>query len=244
MNQRRPVTAPSFAEQFVDYALKIDAIELKERELKSGRHSPYFFNSGKFCSGHSMKKISGAYARVIRDSFQKNGNFIFDLLYGPPYKGTMLVPAVSEALDTIMSVISGHGPFLFCSSRKEAKDHGEGGLLIGAPIRPGDRVLIVDDVITNGWTKREAVKFIEGQGGKPVGLVIAFDRQEKTYDYEFEVSQELSATQEFEQTYHIPVVAVATLNDLIKVLERQQRDDEEKKKVLEKIRAYQKTYGV
>jgi len=242
MNHRRPVKAPSSAEQFVEHALIIDAIELKERELKSGRHSPYFFNSGKFCSGHSMKKVSSAYARVIRDRFQKDGNFAFDILYGPPYKGTVLVPAVAVALDTMVPNLSGYGSFRFCSSRKEAKDHGEGGLLIGAPIRPGDRVLIVDDVITDGWTKKEAVKFIEEQGGEPVGLAIAFDRQEKTHDSELETSRELSAVQEFEQTYHIPVVAVATLNDLVKVLERQ--GGEEKKKVLEKIRAYQKMYGV
>jgi orotate phosphoribosyltransferase len=237
-NQRRPVTAPPFSEQFVDNALKIGAIELEERQLKSGRLSPYFFNSGKFDSGHSMTKIATSYARVIRDSFQKNRDFAFDILYGPPYKGTMLVPAIAMTLDTIMMGLS---QFRFCSSRKEVKRHGEGGLLIGAQIRQGDRVLIVDDVITDGWTKKEAVKFIEEQGGKPVGLVIAFDRQEKMYDYDFDRSQELSATQKFGQEYHIPVVAVATLNDLIKVLERQ---GAERKEVLEKIRAYQKMYGV
>lgn len=238
MNERRPVRRRvlTFPEQFVKYALHIDAIELKERGLRSGRLSPYFFNSGKFNSGASMKKLASEYARAIRDGFRQYGNFIFDILYGPPYKGTVLVPAVAMELETLMSVSPGHGPFRFCSSRKEKKEHGERGLFIGAPIRPGDHVLIVDDVITDGETKKEAVKLVEEQGGEVVGLVIAFDRQEKGVD------SELSATQEFKRTYHVPVVAVATLNDLIKVLEKQQGG--EKKEVLVEIRAYQKKYGV
>ena len=227
---RRPVKEPPFSEQFIEHALKIGVIELKEQKLKSGRISPYFFNSGKFDSGRSLNKLTAAYARVICEHFQKDRNFTFDVLYGPPYKGTMIVPALAGKLETV------HDPIRYCSSRKEVKQHGEEGLLLAAPIRPGDRVLIVDDVITDGWTKKEAVKFIKEQGGEPVGLIIAFDRRERGEDSDF------SAAQEFERGCHIPVVAVATLNDLIKVLERQR--DEEKKEVLEKIRAYQRMYGV
>lgn len=245
---RRPTTqkparkVPSFAEQFVEHALNFGAFEFipEGRKLKNGRISPYFFNSGKFDSGRSLNKLTPAYARVIRDRFQENGNFTFDILYGPPYKGTMLAPAVAAALETMMSNFSGCGPFRFCSSRKETKDHGEGGLLIGAAIRPGDHVLIIDDVITDGETKKQAVKFIREQGGEPVGLVNAFDRQEKGYDREHDVDQKLSAAQEFEQEYGIPVVAIATLNDLINVLRRQGGEGE----ILEKIFTYQREYGV
>lgn len=236
MHGRRPVrrVPPTSPEQFVEYALRIGAFE-GERELKSGRLSPYFFNSAAFNSGESIGKLAYAYARTIRDGFKKDGNFVFDLLYGPPYKGTILVPAVAEKLNHLMVGFSGYGPpFHWCSSRKEEKAHGEGGIFLGTPIRSGDRVLIVDDVITNGGTKKEAVDLIEEYGGKVVGLAIAFDRQERAED------SKLSAAQEFEGIYRAPVIAVATPEDLRTVLKRQGGHDD----ILKAIDEYQRRYGV
>lgn len=216
------------AERFVKYALRIGALELvlEGCQLKSGRISPYFFNSGKFDSGEAIAKLSAAYARIIRENF--SGRFDFTLLYGPPYKGTILVPAVAMMLETL-----GRGNFCFCTSRKEPKKHGEGGLFIGAPIKNSSRVLIIDDVITDGETKREAVELIRQQGGEPVGLVIAFDRQERGMG-------DLSAVQEFEREYEIPVHPVAVLTDLISVLGASKYNTA----ILDKILAYRQEYGV
>ncbi|MHB8660788.1 MAG: orotate phosphoribosyltransferase [Minisyncoccota bacterium] len=225
--ERGSIKPPPFPQQFMEHARRFDAIKFGEFKLKSGRISPYFFDSGRFSSGTAMNKLVLAYARVIREHFQKERDFTFDLLYGPPYKGTVIVPALAEKLETI------HDPVRFCLSRKEVKNHGEGGSLIGS-LSPGEQVLIIDDVIADGRTKKEAVEFIKKHGAKPVGLVSAFDRQERGE------SGDLSAAQEFEREYHIPVVAVATLKDLIKALEKQP----DKKDEFRNIRAYQEKYGV
>ncbi|MHB8860344.1 MAG: orotate phosphoribosyltransferase [Minisyncoccota bacterium] len=219
-------------EQFVRYALKIGAIELIPggRPLKSGRLSPYFFNSGKFDSAEAMLKLGSAYVVPL------SNNMTFDSLYGPPYKGTILAPAVAMYLG--LSSSRNYG-VRFCTSRKEVKDHGEGGSLIGAPINPGDRVVIIDDVITDGATKHEALEFIRARGGVPVGLVIALDRQERGLG-------ELSAVQEFERDYGVPVRSVATLADLISVLRQipAESGDDETGEMLEQILAYQQQYGI
>ncbi len=220
------------AEQFIRYALSIGAIELipEGRALKSGRISPYFFNAGKFDSAHAMLRLASAYTVPLGSGLG------FNTLYGPPYKGTILVPAVAMYLG--LSSARNYD-IRFCTSRKEVKDHGEGGSLIGAPIRPDDRVVIVDDVITDGGTKKEAVEFIRHSGGIPAGIVIAFDRQERG-------SGELSAVQEFEREYGIPVLPVATHADLISVLRQipAESGDDEMGEILEKILAYQKLYGI
>ena len=226
------------AEEFVEYALQIGAMELiaEGRPLKNQRISPYFFNSGLFNTGEAIEELASAYAEVITKHFSDvNGEPIYDLLYGPPYKGTLLVPVIASDL----YMYGRHGSIRFCSSRKEVKDHGEGGSLIGSPIKHGDRVIIVDDVITDGGTKKEAVEFIRTFGGIPVGLVIAFDRQERG-------KGELSAVQEFEREYGIPVRAVATLADLISFLQKTPAEsgDDSVGEILEKILAYQKQYGV
>lgn len=225
------------AEEFVRYALEIGALELIPlgRPLKSGRFSPYFFNAGLFNSGEAMATITTGYADVISNEFVGlNEEPCFDLLYGPPYKGTILAPAVAMIFTSIFS-FSGVS---FCTSRKEVKTHGEGGTLIGAPIKEGSRVLIIDDVITDGGTKREAVEFVRQRGGVPVGLVIAFDRQERG-------AGELSAVQEFERDYEIPVRAIATLSDLISLLEKTSAESDEGNagEMLDKIIAYRDQYG-
>ncbi|HQT82944.1 MAG TPA: orotate phosphoribosyltransferase [Candidatus Paceibacterota bacterium] len=228
------------AEQFVRFALRIGSIELipQGRPLKNGRVSPYFFNAGLFNTGEEIGELAGAYSEVIMEHFDTAAGDeqpAYDILYGPPYKGTILVPVIAYN----QYMYGRHGSIHFCSSRKEAKDHGEGGSLIGSPIQSGDRVLIVDDVITDGWTKKEAVEFIRGFGGIPVGLIIAFDRQERG-------KGELSAVQEFEKEYGIPVHAAATLADLISFLQKTPAEsgDDNIGEVLEKILAYQKQYGV
>jgi|CXWL01.1.fsa_nt_gi orotate phosphoribosyltransferase len=229
----------ALAERFMAYSREINALELvpEGRPLKSGRVSYYFFDSGKFSSGVAMRKISSEYARIIVENFREDKMLAFDLLYGPPYKGTILVPSIAVALNAL-----GCGNINFCSSRKERKNHGEGGFHIGTPIRKGSRVLIIDDVITAGGTKREAVEYIRSYGGVPIGLVIAFDRQERG-------TTDLSAAQEFEREYAIPVCAIATLTNLISFLEKSITGSYDAKSIAtgilaHKIRAYSEQYGV
>lgn len=233
----------SFTKHFIRYALQIGALELvpEGRKLKSGRVSPYFFNSGLFDTGGKMESLVGGYVELISSAYAslREGLQPFDILYGPPYKGTLLVPAIAMVL-TEAWYRQGEQDIRFCSSRKEVKTHGDGGLLIGSPIKPGDKVLIVDDVITDGGTKREAVEFVRSFGGIPVGLAIAFDRQERGVD------NDLSATQEFELEYGIPVHSIAGLSDLIDALKEmpEKTSDSNNSGILEKILAYQKEYGV
>lgn len=228
----------ALAERFIAYSHAIGALELvpEGRPLKSGRVSYYFFDSGKFSSSEATRKIASEYARIIAENFREGNNLTFDLLYGPPYKGTLLVPPIAMALDAL-----GFGKIDFCSSRKEGKNHGEGGLHIGTPIKKGSRILIIDDVITDGGTKREAIEYIRSYGGVPVGLVIAFDRQERGTGI-------LSAAQEFEQEYAIPVRTIATLTNLISYLEKTITGSHDTKSIamgilVHKIRAYREQYG-
>ncbi len=232
------------AEEFIKYALDIKAFEFlpEGRPLKNERISPYFFNAGLFHTGEAIAEISLAYACVIVEHFGDHltPDFhlvrMFDLLYGPPYKGTILVPAVAIQLSRITS----SNPS-FCTSRKEVKEHGEGGLLIGSPIKQGDRVLIIDDVITDGGTKAEAVEFIRSYGGQVVGLVIAFDRQERGTGME-------SSVQEFTGKYGVPVYSIATLTDLISFMRKRAIQfgayTSSNYEMLQKIIAYQKEYGI
>ena len=225
------------AEQFVLYAIEIGALELvpEGRALKSGRISPYFFNSGLFNDGESLGVLANAYASTIFERFTDDVmEPTFNILYGPPYKGTILAPAISLCLSMFETFDTS-----FCTSRKEAKEHGEKGTLIGAPILAGSRVLLIDDVITDGGTKREAVEFIRGYGGELGGLVIAFDRQERSGDGKF------SAAQEFEFEYGVPVCAVATFTDLISVLQKMPSASGDPDGVMfDKIKAYCSQYGV
>lgn len=226
----------TLAEEFLFFAWRIGALTFhpEGRTLKSGRLSPYFFNSGLLNNGPSLEAMSLGYANVIAKHFtsfnpvQQDRSLDFDLLYGPPYKGSILVPAVALQLHKM-----GFEDTYFSTSRKEEKKHGEGGVFIGAPIKPGDIALIVDDVITDGGTKREAVELIQKHGGTVAGLVIAFDRQERGAGTE-------SAAQEFSREYNVPVHAIATLADLISLVEK--RDDFAK--IRKPLIAYRQQYGV
>lgn len=213
------------AEILVAYALRIGALELlpNGRALKSGRISPYFFNSGLFNTGDTVSNLARAYAAAASE-------FTPEVIFGPAYKGIPLATAVSQAIG---------GNIGYSFNRKEAKDHGEGGIIVGAQLA-GKKVLIVDDVMTTGTSSGEAVEIIRVNSGIPIAAVIAFDRQERGKEGVF------SAVQEFEHTYEIPVCAAATLADLIALLERNQSEhpDDQVGEMLEKILAYRKEYGV
>lgn len=184
--------------RFLQLALRADALRFGEFTLKSGRISPYFFNAGLFNSGALMAELANCYADAIEDAALQ-----FDLLFGPAYKGIPLATALACEFARRGRDL----PLAF--NRKEAKDHGEGGTLIGAPLA-GKRVLIVDDVITAGTAIREALTIIHAGGGTPAGIVIALDRQERVRE---DANQ--SAAQAVAAEHAIPVVAVAGLSDLL-----------------------------
>lgn len=209
-----------YQRDFLDFALDTGVLKFGQFTLKSGRISPYFFNAGLFNTGSALARLGRAYAQAIVDS-----GIEFDVLYGPAYKGIPLAAVTAAALyDTHQIDI----PYSF--NRKEAKDHGEGGNIVGHALE--GRILIIDDVITAGTAIRESMDIIEAAGAKPAGVVIALDRQEKG-------KGERSAIQEVESDYGIPVAAIARLENLISYL-AQNGDSED----LVNIRAYREQYGI
>jgi orotate phosphoribosyltransferase len=187
-----------FRQDFLAFALARDVLRFGEFITKAGRKTPYFFNAGLFNDGASLRQLGRYYA----EAWQASG-VACDQLFGPAYKGITLAAATAIALAE-----KGHNlPFSY--NRKEAKDHGEGGQLVGAPLV--GRVLIVDDVITAGTSVRESVETIRAQGASPAGVLIALDRMERGQG-------EASAVQEVETTFGIPVVAIATLDDLMRFI--------------------------
>jgi orotate phosphoribosyltransferase len=187
-----------FSGEFIQFAVDKGVLRFGEFKTKAGRLSPYFFNAGLFNDGASLGRLAGFYARAILAS-----GIGLDMLFGPAYKGIPLAAGIAMAL----AEKGRNLPFSF--NRKEAKDHGEGGSLIGAPL--AGRVLIVDDVISAGTSVRESVDLIRGAGARPCGVAIALDRMERGQG-------ERSAVQEVSETYGMPVVAVATLDDLVAYL--------------------------
>jgi orotate phosphoribosyltransferase len=209
-----------FSRDFIAFACERGVLRFGEFKTKAGRLSPYFFNAGLFNDGDSLARLANFYARAILAS-----GIGFEVLFGPAYKGIPLAAVTATAL----SGMGRNVPFAY--NRKEAKDHGEGGALVGSPLT--GRVLIVDDVISAGTSVRESVELIRNAGATPAGVVIALDRQERGQGA-------LSAVQEVEQTYNMPVVAVANLRDLIDYL----RNRRELEQVLPAIDHYRKQYGV
>jgi orotate phosphoribosyltransferase len=195
----QPSTLPrmqAYQREFLDLALRRDALRFGEFTLKSGRISPYFFNAGLFNSGAALAALGRAYAAAAL-----NSGIAFDMLFGPAYKGIAIAAAAAIALN------DAHGrdvPVAF--NRKEAKDHGEGGTLIGAPLH--GKVLIIDDVITAGTAIRQSLDLIRAHGAVPVGVLIALDRQERG-------GSRLSAAREVEAEFGIPVCAIARLDELL-----------------------------
>jgi orotate phosphoribosyltransferase len=187
-----------FRQDFIEFAVGCQVLRFGEFKTKAGRLSPYFFNAGLFNDGNSLGKLAEFYAKAA-----EAGGVQFDMLFGPAYKGIPLVAAIAIAL----AQRGQNFPFAF--NRKEAKDHGEGGNIVGAPLQ--GRVLIVDDVISAGTSVRESVELIRSAGATPAGVLIALDRQERGQGA-------LSAVQEVQRDYSIPVVAVAGLKDLMTFL--------------------------
>jgi len=194
--ESRPMS--SLRQDFLAFALARDVLRFGKFVTKAGRETPYFFNAGLFNDGESLRRLGGFYAEAYLAS-----GMTCDQLFGPAYKGITLAAAMAVALAQ-----KGHNlPWSF--NRKEAKDHGEGGLIVGAPLK--GRVLIVDDVITDGGAKRESIELIRAQGADPAGVLIAFDRMERGRD-------ERSAVQELSQSFGIAVIAIASLEDLLAFL--------------------------
>ena len=187
-----------FRQEFIEFALGCQVLRFGEFITKAGRLSPYFFNAGLFNDGNSLGRLAEFYAKAA-----EAGGVQFDMLFGPAYKGIPLVATITMAL----AQRGQNYPFAY--NRKEAKDHGEGGNIVGAPLT--GRVLIVDDVISAGTSVRESVELIRTAGATPAGVLIALDRQERGQG-------ELSAVQEVQRDYGIPVIAVAGLSDLMAFL--------------------------
>lgn len=210
-----------YQKAFIEFALSREVLRFGEFTLKSGRVSPYFFNAGLFNTGSALARLGQYYAEAIIES-----GLEFDVLFGPAYKGIPLAAACSVAL-------ADHNqrdvPYSF--NRKETKAHGEGGNIVGSPLQ--GRILIIDDVITAGTAIRESMQIIDAAGAKPAGVLIALDRQEKGRG-------ELSAIQEVEQQYGIPVLSIITLENLITYLEQQP----DMQTNLAAVNAYREKYGI
>ncbi len=210
--------------QFFKLALAKGTLRFGEFTLKSGRVSPYFFNAGGFDDGESLERLAACYATAIIEA-----RINFDMLFGPAYKGIPLAAAIAMALH------QGHSRNIpFAYNRKEAKDHGEGGVLVGAPLR--GRVLITDDVISAGTSVRESIDLIRNAGAVPAGVAIALDRQERGMG-------EKSAAQEVESKFRLPVVSIAGLDDLIRYLDEKSATDSDTGIDMGAIRRYRQQYG-
>lgn len=212
----------NFQTQFLDFITSENILSFGEYTLKSGRKSPYFFNAGLFNSGTSLGQVGKSYAATIAAA-----NLGFDVLFGPAYKGIPLVSSAAMALSQDFGINKS-----FSFNRKEAKDHGERGNIVGAPLK--GRVLIVDDVITAGTAIREVMSLIEDAGAEATGVVVALDRQEKG-------QSELSAIQEIEADYNIPVISIINLQQILDYLSLS--EDRGLRDFLQPMQDYQESYG-
>ncbi len=209
-----------FRREFIEFAVAQNVLRFGDFTTKAGRASPYFFNAGLFYTGSALGSLSRFYAKAALAS-----GLEFDVLFGPAYKGITLAAATSVAL------ADAGRDTPFCYNRKEAKDHGEGGVLVGAPLK--GRVLIIDDVISAGTSVRESVEMIRAAGAEPAGVLIALDRRERGQG-------ELSAVQEVARDYGMPVISIASLDDLLGFLADRPEMVENRKKV----EAYRTQYGI
>ena len=211
----------AYQREFIRFAIERGVLRFGEFTLKSGRTSPYFFNAGLFNSGSALAQLGKFYAAATA-----NSGIEFDVIFGPAYKGIPLAAATAIALAE-----SHQRDLPWCFNRKEAKDHGEGGSLVGAPL--AGRVLIVDDVITAGTAIREVMQIISGQQAKAAGVLIALDRQERGQG-------KLSAIQEVELDFGIPVVSIVSLTQVLDFLAQ----DQQLKQHLPAVEAYRDQYGI
>ncbi|UCJ17435.1 orotate phosphoribosyltransferase [Pseudomonas sp. MM211] len=211
----------TYQRDFIRFAIERGVLRFGQFTLKSGRVSPYFFNAGLFASGLALARLGRFYAAAVVDS-----GIQFDVLFGPAYKGIPLAASTGVALAEHHDL-----DLPWCFNRKEAKDHGEGGTLVGAPLN--GRVLIIDDVITAGTAIREVMQIIQAQNAQAAGVLIALDRQERGRG-------ELSAIQEVERDFAIPVVSIVSLQQVLEYL----ADDAELKQYLPAVEAYRAEYGI
>lgn len=209
-----------YQQQFIEFAIRRNVLRFGEFTLKSGRTSPYFFNAGLFNTGEDLLELSKAYAAAL----QRSG-LDYDIIFGPAYKGIPLATVTAMAL----AAEGNNKPFAF--NRKEKKDHGEGGNIVGAPLE--GKVLIVDDVITAGTAIRESMELIRNSGAEPAGVLIALDRQERG-------AGELSAIQEVKEEFGIPVVSIIKLEQVLAFLQSRPDFSEH----ADKVAAYRDEYGV
>ncbi|MCO4786791.1 orotate phosphoribosyltransferase [Marinomonas atlantica] len=212
-----------YQREFIEFAIEQNVLRFGEFTLKSGRVSPYFFNAGLFSSGQALAKLGRFYAAALVEA-----GVSFDVLFGPAYKGIPLATTTAVALYDHHDIDT---PYVF--NRKEAKSHGEGGTLVGAPLE--GNIMIIDDVITAGTAIREVMDIINTAGAKPAGVLIALNRQERGQG-------ELSAIQEVERDFDMPVVSIVSLNDIMTYLSEQ--DSPEFAQHLEGVKAYRDQYGV
>lgn len=207
--------------EFIEFALQKQVLKFGQFTLKSGRVSPYFFNAGLFDDGLSLAQLGRFYAQTLVDSALD-----YDVLFGPAYKGIPLGAATAVSLSSLHEI---NTPFAF--NRKEAKDHGEGGVIVGAQLQ--GKIMIIDDVITAGTAIRQVIEIIKAAGAEPAGVVIALDRQERGQG-------ELSAIQELEQEHQIPVRSIINLNQLLGYIQEDPRLSEH----AEAVAAYRARYGI
>jgi orotate phosphoribosyltransferase len=209
-----------YQKEFIQYALDCGVLKFGQFQLKSGRTSPYFFNTGLFNTGAQLGKLGQFYARTLLAA-----KIQVDMLYGPAYKGIPLVSTTSIAYAEF------HNDIPFAFNRKEAKDHGEGGIIVGAPLK--GNVLILDDVITAGTSVRESVEIIKNMKAIPAGVLIALDRQEKG-------ENDKSAVQEVSERFKMPVISIISLVQIIEFLEQDGQSEQQ----LEIIKEYRLKYGI
>ena len=211
----------AYQREFIEFALEKEVLKFGEFTLKSGRKSPYFFNAGLFNTGRDLARLGRFYAAALADS-----GIDFDMLFGPAYKGIPIATTTAVALADHHDVDTP-----YCFNRKEAKDHGEGGNLVGSALE--GRIMLVDDVITAGTAIRESMEIIQANGADLAGVLVAIDRQEKG-------KGELSAIQEVERDFGCAIISIVSLTDLVTFLEEKGTDKEH----LEAVKAYRAEYGI
>ncbi|KAK8207519.1 phosphoribosyltransferase-like protein [Phyllosticta capitalensis] len=221
---------PAYKAAFLDACVSADALKFGTFTLKSKRISPYFFNAGLFHRADLVRSISSAYAQTLASQVSENPLFEFDVVFGPAYKG---IPLAATTVDKLADIdVKKFGNVSYSFNRKEAKDHGEGGNIVGAPLK-GKKIIIVDDVITAGTAIREAIDIIKKEGGTLVGILIAVDRQEKTPSAtDDDGTPRPSAIGEVRKQYGIPVLSILCLDDIIEFA-KSKASEEEFKKLLE-----------
>ena len=222
-----PPPTEALARDFVHFAVRCGVLRFGEFKTKAGRLSPYFFNAGLFNDGDKLGRLGEFYARRLLES-----GMAFDMLFGPAYKGITLASAVSVEL----SRLGRNVPFAY--NRKEAKDHGEGGVLVGAAV--AGRVLIIDDVISAGTSVRESVRLLQAAGARPCGVLIALDRQERAAEGDKDMDG--SAVQYVTRTLQLNVASIATLDDLLQYL--QSTEDPALQVFAQPVQRYRDRYGV